>query len=122
MVQECARRSENLGLHSPTAYSEHSLRALLEGHDPLRELSPALSGPDATFQGWEDIDHSLRHGSEIGLAKTERCQVDIQIHEQALWQKAQPLESRVLQDVLEIIDDIRSVEVDLQLPQLVAMN
>jgi len=31
-------------------------------------------------------------------------------------------ESRVLQSVLEIIDDVRGVEVDLQLLQLVAMN
>jgi len=32
------------------------------------------------------------------------------------------LESRVPQDVPEIIDNIRGIEVDLQLPQLAAMN
>jgi len=32
------------------------------------------------------------------------------------------MESRVPQDVLEIIDDFRGVEMDLQLPQLAAIN
>jgi len=88
MVQECIRRSENLELHSPTAYSEHSLRALLEVHDFLRELSPALFEPVAIFQGREDINHSLRHDFETGLIKAERRPVDIQRREWAPWERA----------------------------------
>jgi len=36
----------------------------------------------------EDIDHSLRHGFEIGLIKPQRRPEDIQTCERALWQRA----------------------------------
>ena len=76
VVQECIRLSENLEPHLPTAYSEHSLRALPEVRDFPGKLNPTLSDPLAICQGWEDIDHSLRHGFQIGLMKPERYPVD----------------------------------------------
>jgi len=85
VVQECIRRSENLGLHSPTAYSGHSPRALPEVRDFPGELIPTLFDPLAIRQGREDIDHSLRHDFQIGLMKLERYPVGVQGRERALW-------------------------------------
>ena len=86
------RRCKNLGLHSPMTHRERSPRIPPEFRDFPRELSPAFFESFTTFQGREDIDHSVRHGSKIGIIKVEWHLIHIQTPEWAPRERAQLLE------------------------------
>jgi len=118
-ISECGRRSKNPGLRSPT-YREHSL--LLKGCDSPGELIPILVESSTTRQGRENINHSPCHGVKTGLVEVEWCPIDVQTCEWAPRAGTQLLRSWVLRGVLEIVNDVRGVEVDLQFLQLGAVN
>ena len=89
------------------------------------DLTPCifLLVPTSTvFQGREDIGHSICHGFDTELIKGDWRLPDTKTRERAPRKRPQLPELGVLRDSLEIPNDIRSAEVDLQRFQLEAID